>query len=255
MQLYSKTDKVRELIRWITAPSFIALSVAEKRESLTEHLSRSIDAQVGFWGWGRGMPMDNGIAPIASILVGFTPEQKIGLHQMALSENTHELLNVPVRELLRLDSHVSVTRSQFWTDEQWNRDERVKESFHRFGFDDWLVSVDYFREDTWNNLTFFRALGAPPFGEAEKQLVDLAMASISWLRPNVADIVPASTFVDLSPRQRTVLMLLLEGLSRKQIAANLEITLHTVNDHCKELYTRFGVNSSSELSARFLKSM
>jgi DNA-binding CsgD family transcriptional regulator len=255
MPLISKTDKVRELISWITSPSFIALPIADKRESLTDKMRQLIDAQVGFWGWGRGMPMDSGIAPVASILVGFTPVQISGLHQMALSENAHELINKPVRELLRLNSHVSVMRSQFWTDEQWSRDERVKTSFRQFGWDDWLISVDYFRQDTWNSWTFFRALGASAFGEEDKQLVDLAMASISWLRPNVVDIVPASTFVDLSPRQRTVLMLLLEGLSRKQIAANLEITLHTVNDHCKALYARFGVNSQSELSARFLKSM
>jgi len=72
--LISKTDKVRELIRWITAQSFITLSIADKRESLTEMLRQSINAQVIFWGWGRGMPMDSGIAPVASILVGFSPE-------------------------------------------------------------------------------------------------------------------------------------------------------------------------------------
>lgn len=74
MPLISKTDKVRELISGITSPSFIALPIADKRESLTDKMRQLIDAQVGIWGWGRGMPMDSGIAPVASILVGFSPE-------------------------------------------------------------------------------------------------------------------------------------------------------------------------------------
>jgi DNA-binding CsgD family transcriptional regulator len=50
-----------------------------------------------------------------------------------------------------------------------------------------------------------------------------------------------------------VMLCLLDGLSRKQIASHLGITLHTVNDHMKTLFAQFDVNSTTELAAKFLK--
>lgn len=62
----------------------------------------------------------------------------------------------------------------------------------------------------------------------------------------------ASMLVDaygLTPRQREVLGLLLLGRSMTQIARELGISEHTVNDHRKAIYTRVGVTSRSELAA------
>jgi len=50
------------------------------------------------------------------------------------------------------------------------------------------------------------------------------------------------------------MLIMPEGQSRKKIAADPNLSLHTVNDHCKELFTRFEVNSAMELSSRFLRS-
>ena len=47
----------------------------------------------------------------------------------------------------------------------------------------------------------------------------------------------------------------LDGLSRKQIAANLAITEQTVGDHLKALYKHFGVHSAGELAAHFLRAV
>jgi DNA-binding CsgD family transcriptional regulator len=57
----------------------------------------------------------------------------------------------------------------------------------------------------------------------------------------------------LSPRERQTLELLLAGNAEKQIAAQLEISRHTVHVYVKSLYKRFGVNSRSELLAKWVK--
>lgn len=57
----------------------------------------------------------------------------------------------------------------------------------------------------------------------------------------------------LPPRQRTVLALLLRGLSRKQIATELELSNHTVNDHVKDIYHAFEVHSYPELIRKFME--
>jgi DNA-binding CsgD family transcriptional regulator len=59
--------------------------------------------------------------------------------------------------------------------------------------------------------------------------------------------------VDLTDRQRLVTLLLLDGHSRKLIAANLGITEDTVGDHIKSIFKRFKVNSTTELAAIFLR--
>lgn len=53
----------------------------------------------------------------------------------------------------------------------------------------------------------------------------------------------------LTRRQREVLGLLLLGRSMTQIARELDISEHTVNDHRKAIYARTGVASRSELAA------
>jgi DNA-binding CsgD family transcriptional regulator len=56
----------------------------------------------------------------------------------------------------------------------------------------------------------------------------------------------------LSPRLERTLRGLLQGQSEKQIAMELDVSVHTVHEYVKELHRRLGVNSRGELLARFL---
>jgi DNA-binding CsgD family transcriptional regulator len=58
----------------------------------------------------------------------------------------------------------------------------------------------------------------------------------------------------LSPAQRRVLAALLEGNSEKDVAARLKLSPHTIHNHVREIYARFGVHSRPELMARCLLS-
>ena len=51
-------------------------------------------------------------------------------------------------------------------------------------------------------------------------------------------------------REAEVVFLLARGLSTKEIAAELCISTHTVNDHIKVIFTKTGVSSRGELVAR-----
>lgn len=50
----------------------------------------------------------------------------------------------------------------------------------------------------------------------------------------------------LTPRESLVLELLVQGNSQKQIARRLNISHHTVADHCKIIYQKLGVHSRTE---------
>ncbi|HEY8499602.1 MAG TPA: helix-turn-helix transcriptional regulator, partial [Clostridia bacterium] len=55
----------------------------------------------------------------------------------------------------------------------------------------------------------------------------------------------------LSPREKEVASLLLQGQSAKEIAVILEISISTVNFHIKNLYKKLNIGNRSELFARF----
>ncbi len=58
-----------------------------------------------------------------------------------------------------------------------------------------------------------------------------------------------SSLSNLSRRQREVLALLLVGKSCKQIARELQLSVHTVNDYIKAIYKRYDVSCRAELLA------
>lgn len=109
------------------------------------------------------------------------------------------------------------------------------------------------RSDLCQVAVFVRDAGGFPFDEYD--LVVLRCAS-EILAPaledslaNLHDRVPS----ELAPRVRQVLSRILLGEGDKQIAANLEISIYTVNQYIKELFARYSVRSRTELMSRWIK--
>ena len=93
--------------------------------------------------------------------------------------------------------------------------------------------------------------------------VDAVMAGGAPLTPGVAATVlevvrrsptsrPEDT-LDLTPREREVLQALVDGLSYKQVAAELGIGIETVRSHIRRLYRKLRVHSATEAVAKALR--
>ena len=68
-------------------------------------------------------------------------------------------------------------------------------------------------------------------------------------RPHeLAEVIAAA--YGLSPRERDVARLAVAGYSNREIAAALHISVHTAGDHLKAIFTKLGVRSRAELTAR-----
>lgn len=67
---------------------------------------------------------------------------------------------------------------------------------------------------------------------------------------------PKSTPADdcgLTDRERAVLALLVRGLSKKQVAADLGVSTHTVHSHIRSVYEKLGVHTRSQAVARAIR--
>ena len=64
---------------------------------------------------------------------------------------------------------------------------------------------------------------------------------------------PASQKVALSPREQELLSLMVEGLTAKEIADRMGVSIHTTGTHTKNLFTKLDVHSRAAAVARALR--
>jgi DNA-binding CsgD family transcriptional regulator len=94
--------------------------------------------------------------------------------------------------------------------------------------------------------------GEKLFTGRELALAQLLFEELHWLHSTGRLETPTAT-TDLPPRLKQVLDRLLAGRAPKQIAAELDLSVHTVREHIRRLYDRFGVDGRGTLAAKFLR--
>ena len=66
------------------------------------------------------------------------------------------------------------------------------------------------------------------------------------------EAISAREHLNLTPREKEIFTMLLDGISPKEIAFTLKINYETVHFHQKNLYRKLGIQSRAELFARYL---
>jgi DNA-binding CsgD family transcriptional regulator len=91
--------------------------------------------------------------------------------------------------------------------------------------------------------------------EAEQDIKDVAAAQAQAAATEFPAVVPAphSDEPHMTEEQRRLMRLVLEGRSRKEIAAHLNLSINTVRNYLSVLYRLFQVSTRSELIVRCIK--
>jgi len=69
----------------------------------------------------------------------------------------------------------------------------------------------------------------------------------------LAALAPPPTQLRLAPREQELLQLLVDGLTNKEIAKSLGISIHTVDGYARSLFEKLGVHSRAAAVARAMR--
>ena len=92
------------------------------------------------------------------------------------------------------------------------------------------------------------------FGFVAVQTLLRANLQLHEARVRVAER-PVPEPLTVSPRQREIMALVATGLSDKEIAAQLQLSPHTVRTHLQRLYSQHGIRNRAEAAATWTKAV
>lgn len=226
---------------------------AQRREAVLVSLAEGIGADAGVWAWGRGTPEASSVQPVAVIYIGVNEEQRVTLMQWGMSPETDRTFRQPIRQQMGDRRSITTLWPDIFTPEQWDAMPFMRSQLLQGGWSSWLHSVRYSEVDTWSSLFLLRRAGQTEFGPSESAAAELVLSAVPWMHSSAEETVSVEVLKGLTPRQKLVMLMLLDGLARKAIAQRLKITEDTVGDHIKVIYAHFGVASVGELAALFLR--
>ena len=247
-----RRDFIKELLNGISRIGSTESGLLPRRQATLELLMNILGADFGHWAWGVGDRSTTRMAPLALLTAGYSDREKGLLIQFAMAPEAESTFRRPILDRMGEEQQITLARSEIFCQSTWPSS-FTRQALLPFGGDEWLHTVRYETTNIWSNMFLIRRRDSPEFDSAEVDLLDVAFDGIPWLHGTAQEIVPTATAIGLTDRQRTVMLLLMDGSSRKMIATQLGISDDTVGDHIKNIYQHFKINSVSELAAVFLR--
>lgn len=245
-----------EAMIWLlaqTADPTVEMPLKERKLRLLEGLGRLVHADA--WTWNltqhnRSKYCDN--APYQMVDGGWaSEEQRINVFRLLTGDEPAAMLIGPLVDAIASERSATMSREQMIDDEAWSTN-AFGQRWRNLGLNETIVSVYPLGKYWSSGCGFHRRLGKPPYTERERLIVHMMFQQIDWLHRAGSNVPASKKVVDLSPRERQIVLLLMGGDSRKQVAAKLKLSEHTIATYLKEIHRKFGVHSRAELLAQFI---
>lgn len=227
---------------------------AEKKRYLMDGLCELINAEA--WGWTLSCALTPGDPQtyVGILHGGFSPER---LAKFLLAVE-HPKMGPPVarfnERLLQTDGMVTMQRTEI-DPENLARSPEIDTLWKEANIGPLIMAGKQIDNLSASCLGIYRPLDAPNFTAREMKIAHIILSEVPWLHLSGWPDDRGVTVPKLAPRQRTVLNLLLDGRSRKEIAAQIGISENTVSGYAKEVYRHFSVNSQTELMRKYILGM
>ncbi|MGD7651831.1 MAG: helix-turn-helix transcriptional regulator, partial [Verrucomicrobiales bacterium] len=183
---------------------------------------------------------------------GFT-DQQFAQYVQIQDHPEMVMLNAPLmEEFCRQPRHITRHRGQLDPDNQFDQTE-VHALWKNADIGPLILSMRPVGEAKNSAILLARRWHKPEFSDRENRIAHILLSEVPWLHQDSWPNHPTDQAANLSPRLNTITNLLLQGNSRKQMAAELDLSIHTVNEYVKHVYHLFGVHSQSALIHKFIK--
>lgn len=236
------------VIRLLGEVAGMDTSVNDRRHALLAGLNELIDGDVWMWVHSRFNGTD--LSAFSVCTGGFASDQeRASVFMVANREDVNRVMTAywnPKIQHTFCASDLMATVN--------GADQAVfRQAFQDCGCCDTVFSLYALDAVTMSGIGLHRRQGKPLYSVRERTLAHLVLTQVDWLHRAQTD-VPANnnSLLDLSPRQREVLLHLLGGDGRKQVARKMSLSEYTVDDHVQAIYRHFNVTSKSELLSLFI---
>ena len=108
-----------QLLRTVTTIGDTVVDLAERRRALLVELCDVVQADCGFWSWGRGWPESKAMSPVAIIDYGFTELQRGIVIEWGLSSDTDRTFRQPIIARMGSDRRSTNYRQEIVPEEVW----------------------------------------------------------------------------------------------------------------------------------------
>ena len=249
--IISEAD-ARSLVRLVANVAGLTGSIQTKKRHLMSSLARLIDADA--WAWILSRAENSRDNPtIVEFLHEGMNERELGAYVAMMQDRNATPAEYAALNRLRLtERRFTRTWDQLVTEEEWYGPKN-RRLFDEIGFEQVMYSVKLLDNDgLFSGISMKRRIGRPRFSPRERRMLHIVCGEVDWLHVCSETLASATYRVrSLTPRQQSVLTLMLEGQAVKEIAFALGITSNTIAGYTKEIHRHFGVKSRGELIHRF----
>ncbi len=245
-------EDIREIVRLLSDIAIMEGGLADKKHALMSGLQKLINADGWLWSVTKVDVKTRTPISVGLMHSGLNEEQLTGWLEASQS-SCPPPEDAPMFELTRTRKHFTRTRQQVVSDDHWYSHPAVIRHRLRQGIEHFLYSVYPLdiEEDFFSAIGIFRFCGREPFSDRESRIAHILLSEVEWLHYAEVPSESGRKVPQLTPRQRVVLIMLIEAHDKDDIARLLHISPHTVKDHIKAIYEHFQVTSQLELIRRF----
>lgn len=243
--------EVEEVVRILGDIAVMNCDLQELKRTLMERMSVLLDADG--WLWSATKVIKEKACPFTLGLIygGLTDLQIYALHNASQIAEVKPPEDIPFTKLFCTGQHFTRTRQQIVSNDIWYDHPTVKKYRIDLGIDNFLYSIYPIEPSCCSAIGFFRNVGREPFTDIQRRICHIIFSNVKWLHEGSFPDHKGESCLKLTPRLRSILVFLLDGKKRNEIAEILHISPQTAKTHIRNIYKHFEVNSQVELMRYF----
>jgi DNA-binding CsgD family transcriptional regulator len=243
-------DDVRRMVRLVGEVVAVPGGHAEKKRFLMEGLCELVQADAWVWALSCQREPDKPQIYVSPVRGGFTDETFVKLLEALEHPDMIRLAAKFYEELKEKNDHLTRSRDQI-SDPRDIVESPAMELWKAANIGPVLLSQRPLDAASSSTMALYRAFGRPEFSPRDVRIAHIVLTEVPWLHEQGWPEDRGVGVPRLSKRLRFALNLLILGQSRKEIAANMNISVNTAQGYIKDIYRFFQVNSQAELMHKF----